>query len=115
MILLVTAFGLAVVTSALCIIGVLMRWMVSSTPAQTCAMLLIPVAIAGLPLLFSRGGKAMIATAYAAALLLFIWVGVTGFSVGMFYLPATVVMGVAAVRMAMKTPVAKPNKVDQPS
>lgn len=115
MMLLLIAFGLALVTSALCILAVLMDWLVSGTPAKTCAMLLIPVAIAGCPLLFPRGGKAMIAAAYAAALLLFIWVGVTGFSVGMFYLPATVAMGVAAVRMAAKKPVAKPDEADRPS
>ena|SRR5579863_7236057 len=103
--LILITLGLTFLTSALCIVAVILNWFVSARPMFTAAMLLIPVTIAALPLLFQSRRKVMVGAAYLAALLLFVWVAITGFSVGMFYLPATAMMAIAAVRMAAKTPV----------
>jgi hypothetical protein len=110
-----TAFGLTLLTSVLCVAAVLANWFGSSTPAATSLMMLIPVAIAAVPFLFQPRSKARIAAAYLATLLLFGWDVVSGFSVGLFYLPATVMMAIAAVRMAIKTSARVANHLDNGS
>lgn len=105
MTILFAAFSLTLLTSMLCIAAVLTHWLRSVAPATTsCFMMLIPAAIAAAPFLFHPRSKARIGAAYVAALLLFGWVVLTGFSVGMFYLPATAMMAIAAVRMAVQMP-----------
>ena len=108
------AFGVTLLTSVLCIVATLMNWFLSPRPLFTSAMLLMPVAIAGLPLLFQSRSRVMVLAAYVATLLLFVWVAVTGFSAGVFYLPATAVMAIAAVRLAIKTPVTENRGPENP-
>jgi len=60
-------------------------------------LLLIPILIAALPFAFARlGRRAQAFSVFGSGLLLLLWDILTGFSVGVFYLPATVAMGVAA-------------------
>ena len=108
------AIGLTLLTSVLCIVAILTNWFISGAPMFTSAMLLIPVAIAGLPFLFHNRKRVMVAAAYIATLLLFVWVAITGFTVGVFYLPATAVLAIAAVRLAIKTPVTKTQRPQNP-
>jgi hypothetical protein len=56
----------------------------------------IPMLLAALPLLFRRPG-ARRASVRASALLLLAFVLLGGFSIGMFYLPSAVAMGLAAL------------------
>ena len=100
---LLAAFSLTLLTSVLCIAAVLAHWFVSSDPVATSLMLVIPVAISAVPFLLDPGSKVRIGAAYVAALLLFGWVMLTGFSVGLFYLPGAVLTAIAAVRMAIHT------------
>ena len=101
------AFSLTLLTSLLCIAAVFANWFVSSEPGATSLMILIPAAITAIPFLFQSRSRARTGAASVAALLLFGWVILAGFSVGLFFVPAAGVMAIAAVRMAVQTPVSR--------
>jgi hypothetical protein len=61
----------------------------------TIVLLLVPVAIAGLPLLVRRPGWRL-----GSAALLTLLCFLAGFSIGLFYVPAAIAMWVAAKRSA---------------
>ena len=72
--------------------------LVESQGPQVVAMLLIPVAIAGLPLAVRWSPLLWRATRIITAVLLAGWVLITGFSVGLLYAPSALAMLAAAIQ-----------------
>jgi len=111
--LLLTAFLLTLLPSVLFIALVHEDW--SKATVAISFLALVPVAIAAVPFLFHPGSKGRVCAAYGATLLLFGCVTRMGFAVFLFYLPATALMAIAAVRMAIKTPAHMANQLDNPN
>jgi hypothetical protein len=90
---------LALAASVFCLVGPLYRVepagrsaaLIQVNGPQVVVPLTLPVAIASLPLVFGRR-----AVRIAAAVLLGSFAVIGGFTIGMFYLPAALAMGVAA-------------------